>query len=253
MPRSGILNFLAGFVALLVAAFFAFLVALFVVFFLSLLVALGVPFRISAIIGIARSRSRGWWCDVIGIGRWIVTGSENAARRIIISKGPRKIKGSGKEERIENYAGSQYTKECGPEKTCGEDGSDENDSVRKAGSNENNSVSKAGSNENDSVSKAGSSESNSPRKTGSDDNSSVGKTWSNDNSSAGKTAPYGNGSASRPGKSRTRDSDQCDQRNYSDGFHSPSHQGNSGLIPARPALSGIHHILGAKARERCEG
>jgi len=72
MRRSGILNFLAGFVALLVAAFLAFLVA----FFLSLLVALGVPFRISAIIGIARSRSRGgWWCDVIGIGRWIVTGS----------------------------------------------------------------------------------------------------------------------------------------------------------------------------------
>src|SRR5215468_9266654 len=163
MRRSGILNFLAGFVALLVAAFFAFLVALFVAFFLSLLVALGVPFRISAIIGVGRRRRRGgWWRNVIGIGRWIVTGSENAARRIIISKGPRKIKGSGKEERIENYAGSQSTKECGPEKTCGEAGSNENNSVSKAGSNENNSVSKAGSNENDSVSKAGSSESNSP-------------------------------------------------------------------------------------------
>src|SRR5262245_20217671 len=214
MRRSGILNFLASFVALLVAAFLAFLVSLFVAFFLSLLITLGVPFRISAIIGIARSRSRGgWWCDVIGIGWWIVTGSENAARRIIISKGARKIKGSGKKERIENYAGSQSTKECGPEKTCGEDGSDENDSV-----------SKTGSNENDSVSKAGSSESNSPRKTGSDENSSVGKTWSNDNSSAGKTAPYDNGSASRPGKSRTRDSDQRDQRNYSESFHSLSRQ-----------------------------
>src|SRR5215510_10977720 len=100
MRRSGILNFLAGFVALLVAAFLAFLVALFVALFLSLLVALGVPFRVSAIIGIARSRSRGWWCDVIGIGRWIVTGSKNTARRIKINKGPRKIKGSRKKEWI---------------------------------------------------------------------------------------------------------------------------------------------------------
>ena len=224
MRRSGILNFLAGFVAFLVAAFFAFLVSLFVAFFLSLLIALGVPFGIAAIVGVGRRRLGGWWCYVIGGGRWIVTGSQNAARRVIPNKGPRKIKGSRNKERIQDYSGSQSTKECGPEKTCGEDGSDENDSVSKTGSNENNSVRKAGSNENDSVSKAGSSESNSPRKTGSDENSSVGKTWSNDNGSAGKTGPYGNGSASRPGKSRTRDSDQCDQRNYSDSFHSPSHQ-----------------------------
>src|SRR5215510_5883130 len=101
MRRSGILNFLASFVALLVAAFLAFLVSLFVVFFLSFLITLGVPFRISAIIGITRSRSRGgWWCDVIGIGRWIVTGSKNTARRIIINKGPRKIEGSGEKERV---------------------------------------------------------------------------------------------------------------------------------------------------------
>src|SRR5262249_16314789 len=125
MRRSGILNFLASFVALLVAAFLAFLVSLFVAFFLCLLITLCVPFRICAVISVWRSRRRGrWWRNVIGIGRWIVTGSQNAARRIIISKGPRKIKGSGKEERIENYAGSQSTKECGPEKTSGEDGSD---------------------------------------------------------------------------------------------------------------------------------
>src|SRR5215510_4637376 len=209
MRRSGILNFLAGFVALLVAAFLAFLVA----FFLSLLVALGVPFRISAIIGIARSRSRGGrWCDVIGIGRWIVTGSQNAARRIIISKGPRKIKGSGKKERIENYAGSQSTKECGRYKARGEKGSYERNSARKT------------VDENDSVSKTRSDESDTTRKNRSDENSSVGKTGSNDNGSVGKTAPYDNGSASRPGKSRTRDGDQCDQRNYSDGFHGPSRQ-----------------------------
>src|SRR5215813_3636167 len=220
MRRSGILNFLASFVALLVAAFLAFLVA----FFLSLLVALGVPFRISAIIGIARSRSRGGWrCDVIGIGRWIVTGSQNADRRIIISKGPRKIKGSGKEERIENYAGSQSTKECGRYKARGKKGSYERNSARKT-VDENDSVSKTRSDESDTTRKNRSDENSSVGKTGSNDNGSVGKTWSNDNSSAGKTAPYDNGSASRPGKSRTRDGDQCDQRNYSDGFHGPSRQ-----------------------------
>src|SRR5262245_59983680 len=105
--RSGILDVLAGFVARLVAALSAFLVPLFVALFLSLLVALGVPFRISAIIGVARNRGRRrWWCNVIGIGRWIVTGSENAARRIVMYKRPRKIKGSGKEKRIQNYSGS---------------------------------------------------------------------------------------------------------------------------------------------------
>jgi len=101
MPRSGILNFLAGFVALLVAAFLPFLVSLFVAFFLSLLITLGVSFRISAIIGVGRRRRRRrWWRNVIGIGRWIVTGSKNTARRIIINKGPRKIKGSRKKEWI---------------------------------------------------------------------------------------------------------------------------------------------------------
>jgi hypothetical protein len=101
MRRSGILNFLASFVALLVAAFLPFLVSLFVAFFLSLLITLGVSFRISAVIGVWRRRCRRrWWRNVIGIGRWIVTGSENAARRIIINKGPRKIEGSGEKERV---------------------------------------------------------------------------------------------------------------------------------------------------------
>src|SRR5215813_6704962 len=222
MRRSGILNFLASFVALLVAAFLAFLVSLFVAFFLSLLITLGVSFRIAAVIGVwRRRRRRRWWRNVIG--RWIVTGSENAARRIIISKGPRKIKGSGKEERIENYAGSQSTKECGRYKARGEKGSYERNSARKT-VDENDSVSKTRSDESDTTRKNRSDENSSVGKTGSNDNGSVGKTWSNDNSSAGKTAPYDNGSASRPGKSRTRDGDQCDQRNYSDGFHGPSRQ-----------------------------
>src|SRR5262245_19061529 len=213
MRRSGILNFLASFVALLVAAFLAFLVSLFVAFFLSFLITLGVSFRIAAVIGVwRRRRRRRWWRNVIGIGRWIVTGSENAARRIIISKGPGKIKGPGQEERIENYAGSQSTKECEPDKARGEKGPYERNPARKT------------VDENDSVSKTRSDESNTTRKTGSAENSSIGETWSNDNSSAGKPPPYDNGSASRPGKSRTRDSDQCDQRNYSDGFHGPSRQ-----------------------------
>src|SRR5262249_28600943 len=180
MRRSGILNFLASFVALLVAAF----LALFVALFLSLLVALGVPFRISAIIGIARSRSRGgWWCDVIGIGRWIVTGSENAARRIIISKRPRKIEGSGEKERVYDYSSSQSTNECGRGKARGTKGSHEHNSARKT-VDENDSVNKTRSDKSDPTRKNRSDENSSIGKTGSNDNGSVGKTWSNDNGSA---------------------------------------------------------------------
>jgi len=184
MRRSGILNFLAGFVALLVAAFLAFLVSLFVAFFLSLLIALGVSFRIAAIIGLCRRRPRGrWWRNVIGIGRWIGTGSQNAARRIIINKGPRKIKGSGKKERVQNYSGSQSAKECGRYKARGKNRSHEHNCAGKT------------VDENDSVSKTRSDEGDATRKTGSDENSSIGKTWPNDNGSASKTGSHDNGSA----------------------------------------------------------
>jgi hypothetical protein len=224
--RSRILSFFAGLIAFFVTPFSAFLVAPFLSLLLGLLVALRVPFGVAAIVGVGRSRGGGrWWCYLswwrylIGIGRWIITGSENVARWIIINKGPRKIKGSGKKERIQNYSGSQPTNECGRYKTCGKTGSDENDSV----------------------SKTRSDESDSTWKTGSDENSSIGKTGSHDNGSAGKTGPHDNSSASssasRPGKSRARDSDQCDQGNYSDGFHNPSQQRNSGLPPAGTSSS----------------
>src|SRR5262245_32448742 len=168
MRRSGILNFLASFVALLVAAFFAFLVSLFVAFFLSLFIALGVSFRISAIIGVGRRRRRRrWWRNVIGIGRWIVTGSENAARRIIINKGTRKIEGSGKKERVQDYSGSQSTKECGRYKACGKNGSHERNCAGKARSHERDRTRET-VDENDSVSKTRSDESDATRKTGSD-------------------------------------------------------------------------------------
>mgnify|MGYP003693890829 CR=1 FL=1 len=112
------------------------------------------------------------------------TDRENVARRIVINVGSRKIKGSRKEERIQNYSGSHSAKECGRYKTCGKTGSDENDSVSKTRSDKSNSTRKTGSDEGDST-----------RKTGSDENSSVGKTGSNDNGSAGKTGPRNNGSA----------------------------------------------------------
>ena len=99
------------------------------------------------------------------IRRWIITGRENATRRIVIYKRPRKIKGSGKEERIQNYSGSHSAKERGRYKASGKTRSDENDPV----------------------SKTRSDESYSTRKTGSDENSPVGKTRSNDNGSVGKT------------------------------------------------------------------
>src|SRR5262249_44149839 len=223
MRRSGILNFLAGFVAFLVAAFFAFLVSLFVAFFLSLLIALGVSFRIAAIVGVGRRRLGGWWCYVIGIGRWIGIGSQNVARRIIINKGARKIKGSGKKERVQDYSGSQSTKECGRYKARGKNGSHEGNCAGKT-VDENDSVSKTRSDKSDATRKTRSDESDATRKNRSDENSSIGKTWPNDNGSASKTGPHDNGSAPRPGKSRARGSDQCDQRNYSDGFHSPSCQ-----------------------------
>jgi hypothetical protein len=164
--RSAIQGFFAGLIAFFVTPFSPFLLALLVALFQGLFVALGVPFGVAAIVGVGRSRGRGrGWCNLVGIGRWIITGSENAARRIIINKGPRKIKGPGKEERIQDDSGSHSTNECGRYKTCGKTGSDENDSV----------------------SKTRSDESNSTRKTGSDKNSSVGKTRSNDNGSVGKT------------------------------------------------------------------
>jgi hypothetical protein len=215
---SGILHVLAGFVALLVAALFAFLVALFVALFQSLLVAPGVSLGITAIVGVARShgrRRRGW--HRIRIGRWIVIRIVSVARRVVINVGSRKIKGSRKEERIQNDSGSQSTNESSPYEAPGKT-IDENDSSRKAGSNE----------------------SGSTRKTASDENSSAGKTSSHDN-----------GSAPRPGKRRARDSDQCDQDNYSDGFHSFSPPRKLGLGSCRDLLfySSIHHIFSAKTRQ----
>jgi hypothetical protein len=202
--RSGALDFLAGLVALFVASLFAFLVALVVALLLGLLVALGVPFGVATIVSVGRSRRRGrWWCylrwrrHLIGIGRGIITGSENAARRIVINKGSGIIKGSRKEERIQNYSGSHSTNESGRYKTCGKTGSDENDSVTKTRSDE----------------------SDFTRKTGSDENTSVGKAGSNDYRSAGKSGPYNNGSAARPGERRTGEGDQCDQERNSDTFH----------------------------------
>src|SRR5215475_5793157 len=244
MRRSGILNFLASFVALLVAAFLAFLVSLFVAFFLSLLIALGVPFGIAAIVGVGRRRLGGWWCYVIGGGGWRVTGSQNAARWVIPNKGPRKIKGSRNKERIQDYSGSQSTKEYGPYKTRRKNGSHERHCARKT-VDENDSVSKTRSDESDSTRKAGSDKNSSIGKTGSYDNGSARKTWSNHNGSAGKTGPRDNGSTARPGKSRAGNSDKCGQRNYCDGFHSPPMKLRPGSD--RPTLSGIHHILWAKA------
>jgi hypothetical protein len=167
-------GFFAGLIAFFVTPFSPFLLAFLVALFQGLFVALGVPFGVAAIVGVGRSRGRGrWWCNLVGIGRWIITGSENPARRIIINKGPRKVKGPGKEERIQNYSGSHSANECGRYKTCG----------------------KTGSHENDSVSKTRSDESDSTRKTGSDKNSSVGKTRSNDNGSVGKTGSHDDRSA----------------------------------------------------------
>ena len=146
-----------------------------------------------------------------------MTGSENAARWIIVNKGPRKIKGSGKKERIQNYSSSQSTNECGPYKTCGKTRSDESNSTRKTAADKNSSVGKTRSN----------------------DNGSVGKTRSNDNGSVGKTGSHANGSASRPGKRRARDTDQCDQGNYSDGFHKQSQQRNSAPAPSGTSFSRV--------------
>jgi hypothetical protein len=199
--RSGILDVLAGFVALLVAALFAFLVSLFVALFLGLLVALGVAFGVASIIGVGRSRGRRWWCYLIRIGRWIITGRENVARRIVMNKGPRKIKGSGNEERIQNYSGSHSANES---KASRKTGSDENDSVSKTGSDKSDSTGKTGSDENSPVRYSGRHAANesggysAPVKTGSDDN----------------------GSTPRPGERRAGDGDQCDQYDHSDGFHS---------------------------------
>jgi hypothetical protein len=144
-----------------------------------------------------------------------------------MNKGSRKVKGSGKEERIQNYSGSHSTNECRRYKACGKTGSDENDSV----------------------SKTRSDKSNSTRKTGSDKNSFVAKTRSNDNSSVGKTGSHDNGSASRPGKRRARDSDQRDQGNYSDGFHNHLSNENSGPASARYSFSRVEFNTSFRQRQ----